>query len=252
MFYNQFNLDINLIHQKVPGLWKARNLAIRNARGEYILFFDDDSRIGSDWIKEHLKSIDYFKADLSAGVSISKVGDSIPEHYNYFRLADQLDTGNVLIKLEVFKKCGLFDLQFEGMRMGDGEFGARAYINGFKSINNPKAWRLHLKGSTGGLRDMGSWDGMRPMKWFSVRPVPSIPYYFRKYWGNRAALYKIIQTLPFSLISYSQKGKFFGHLFSLLLFLIFFPLVFIQLLRSWQISSSMLDEGSKIEKFWIK
>ena len=55
-------LDINLIHQKVPGLWKARNLAIRNARGEYILFFDDDSRIGSDWIKEHLKSIDYFKA----------------------------------------------------------------------------------------------------------------------------------------------------------------------------------------------
>jgi len=58
----------------------------------------------------------------------------------------------------------LFDEKFNGMRMGDGEFGMRAYTKGYKSISNPYAKRLHLKVSEGGLREMGSWDGFRPKK----------------------------------------------------------------------------------------
>ena len=45
---------------------------------------------------------------------------------------------NVLIKKVVFDKCGLFDRQFEKQRMGDGEFGTRIYLSGFKNISNPK------------------------------------------------------------------------------------------------------------------
>ena len=31
-----------------------------------------------------------------------------------------------------------------GMRMGDAEFGLRAYRNGIISISNPEACRIHL------------------------------------------------------------------------------------------------------------
>ena len=50
-----------------------------------------------------------------------------------------------MIKKKVFEKCSLFDEKFEKMRMGDSEFGVRAYLNGFKNISNPKSYREHLK-----------------------------------------------------------------------------------------------------------
>ena len=38
------------------------------------------------------------------------------------------------------------------MRMGDSEYGVRAYLNGFHIVNNPKAQRLHIKSAQGGPR----------------------------------------------------------------------------------------------------
>ena len=106
-FYKQFKLNIKIIHQTERALWLARNTAIEVSKGEYLLLFDDDSRVGTDWITNHLKCIDFFKADISSGVSISKVGAEVPEHYSFFRVSDQIDTGNVMLKREIFKKIGL-------------------------------------------------------------------------------------------------------------------------------------------------
>lgn len=77
-----------------------------------------------------------------------------------------------MVKRAVFKRTGLFDEQFNGMRMGDGEFGYRAYLHGFKSISNHKAPRVHLS-KEGGFAEMGSWDGFRPTKWFAPQTTPS-------------------------------------------------------------------------------
>ena len=250
-FYNRFDIKVKVIHQKKKALWKARNTAIKNSLGEYILMLDDDSRIGTNWITEHLKCIDYFKAEISAGVSISMVGSPIPDHYSYFRWADQLDTGNVLIKRIVFEKCGLFDLQFEGMRMGDDDFGVRAYINGFKSINNPFASRQHLKVSHGGLRELGSWDGLRPVSWTRPRPIPSILYHFRRNWGNINTVLFLVKNIPLSLSNYSMKGKKFGYLVSIIIFTLCFPIIIIQVFRSWLIATHKLNEGSMIENYYI-
>ena len=84
-----------------------------------------------------MQCLDYYDANISAGVSVSIKGAKVPENYSYYRLADQFDTGNAMLYRKVFKSCGLFDEQFEGMRMGDAEFGLRAYQTGFLSISNP-------------------------------------------------------------------------------------------------------------------
>ena len=247
-FYEDFDFNYNVIRQQKPALWKARNDGIKYAKSEYILFLDDDSRISSNWISEHLKCIDYFNADISSGVSISTIGAKVPENYSFFRWSDQLDTGNVLIKKEVFEKCGLFDKQFERMRMGDGEFGLRAYLNGFKNVSNPIASRIHLKIGQGGLRDMGHWDGFRPTNIFAPRPIASVLYYWRRYWQNDAAIRSCINIIPFSINPYFMKGKRIGYIISIFFFLLLLPIFLIQVLRSWIKSSKMINRGPDIEK----
>lgn len=240
-FYKGWNLDLKFWFQEEKALWKARNEAIQSAKGDYILLYDDDSLVDPDWIYEHLKCLDFYKADLSSGVSISTVGAEVPKHYNYFRWSDQLDTGNVLLKKEIFSKIGFFDLQFEKQRMGDGEYGLRCYLNGYRNISNYKAKRIHLKVPQGGLRQMGSWDGWRPKQMFGPRPVPSVLYLSRKYFGNKLSVYYIFCSIMPSLVPYKFKKNKLLKIVSFLLFPFLIPLILYQVLQSWKFSSLMLN-----------
>ena len=245
--YKDWDLDLHYWFQEEKALWKARNEAIKKAKGDYILLYDDDSLIQPNWIKAHLKCLDFFNADISSGVSISIIGGEVPKHYSYFRWSDQLDTGNVLLKKGVFKHIGLFDRQFEKQRMGDGEFGLRAYLAGFKNISNPNAKRIHLKVSQGGLRQMGSWDGWRPKKLFSPRPIPSVLYLSRFYFGNKASMYSIIiNTLP-SVVPIKYKSNRLLKMLTFLMFPILIPLILIQVSISWHLSSKKLSQGPIID-----
>lgn len=240
-FYQGWNLDLKYWFQKEKALWKARNEAIKSAKGDFVLLYDDDSLIESDWIEEHLKCLDYFKADLSSGVSLSVIGAEVPKNYSYFKWSEQLDTGNVLIKKEIFDAIGFFDLQFEKQRMGDGEYGLRCYLNGYKNISNYKAKRVHLKVSEGGLRQMGSWDGWRPKKIVGPRPVPSVLYLSRKYFGNKLTRFYIFKSILPSLIPYKFKGNRILKFITFLFLPLFLPLVIFQVKLSWSRSTKMLN-----------
>ncbi len=247
-FYEQFKLEMQVARQLEKKLWTARNNAVKSTDAEYLLFFDDDSRVEPDWVSEHLKCLDFFKSDISAGVSLAVTGQKISKSYAYFRWADQFDSGNALVKREVFKQVGLFDEQFNGMRMGDGEFAYRAYLAGLKSISNYKASRIHLKVSSGGLREMGSWDGFRPTKWFAPKPIPSVLYLFKKYLPTPLYRNAVLIGLMLSNISYKQKGKSSMLLLSVLLTLIKSPLLCIQYARAKKIARQMLanDRGAEL------
>lgn len=245
-FYKDWHLDLKYWFQEEKALWKARNEAIKSAKGEYILLYDDDSLVENDWIEQHLKTLDYFQADLSSGVSISTVGAEVPVHYTYFRWSDQLDTGNVLLKKDIFSKIGLFDRQFEKQRMGDGEFGLRAYLAGYKNISNPRAKRIHLKVSQGGLRQMGSWDGWRPKSLLAPRPVPSVLYLSRKYFGNKLSVLMLLVNVFPSYIPYQFKKIKYLKLLSFLLLPFLLPLILFQVIKSWNLASKKIKEGNTI------
>lgn len=246
-FYKEFNLNFKIIRQKEKLLWTARNKAIKASSADYLLFFDDDSRVEPDWIIQHLKCIDYFGADISAGVSLAQVGQKISESYSFFRWADQFDSGNALIKKNVMKSLGMFDEQFNGQRMGDAEFGYRAYMSGIQSISNSKAHRLHLKVSEGGLREMGSWDGFRPKKWFAPKPIPSVVYLYKKYLPS--ALYKkaIFIGIMLSNVPYKHKRSSNMLFLSVFLTLVKAPVIYIQYHRSYSIAKKMLNGNYKPE-----
>jgi glycosyltransferase involved in cell wall biosynthesis len=249
--YEGWNLNIQLIQQEEKALWLARNRCIQMAKGEYILLFDDDSRVETNWISNHLKCLDFFKVKISAGVTHTLVGHGLGKKESYFHLSDVFDTGNSMVHIDVFKKVGLFDRQFEKMRMGDGEFGLRAILGGFLVVSNPFAKRIHLKVETGGLRQMGSWDALRPKSLLAPRPVPSVLYLARKYFGNTAAIFYLIQNIPFSFIPYKfKKSKYLKFAFLIILPLLI-PVMLVVVLKSWFSSSRMLNEGDKIILFRV-
>lgn len=244
--FSNRNLDIRLIRQSEKALWLARNTCIQQSKGELILLFDDDSRVDPDWIEMHIRCLDFYKADICSGVSLSTVGAKIPGNYSCYRWGDQLDTGNAMLYKSVFAKVGLFDRQFERQRMGDGEFGLRCYLAGLKNISSPDAKRIHLKVSEGGLRQMGSWDAFRPKKLFSPRPIPSVLYLSRKYFGTKNTLLWLLLSVPPSIIPYKFKGNAVLNYLSLLLIVFTLPFVAVQVIISWRAASRMLREGDKI------
>jgi hypothetical protein len=176
------------------------------------------------------------------------VGGKIPENYNCFRWADQFDSGNAMVKREVFRHIGLFDEQFNGLRMGDGEFGFRCYKHGYKSISNPLASRVHYKASEGGLREMGSWDGFRPKKWFAPKPVPSVVYLYKKYLPPHLYKHALLKGIILSNVPYKDKGSTKMLVVSIVLSLIKAPVLYTQYKKAEKIAKRMLqkDDGIKL------
>lgn len=246
-FYDDFKLNIIVIKQEEKALWLARNTAIKNASGKFIALSEDDVRIESDWISKHLKCIDFFNADISAGVFYPE-GQNLPKSRSFFMMASQFATGNAMLYKSVFNDIGLFDRQFEKQRMGDGEFGLRAYLNDFKSISNPEASCIDVKANVGGLREMGSWDAFRTKKWFAPRPIPSVLYFFRKYFGNNAAKYALMRTVPMSIMPYQFKKNKAMLIIGALVSILILPIVIVQVSKSWRMSSIKLKEGELIER----
>lgn len=247
-FYKEWKLDLKLIRQEEKALWLARNTSIRNAEGEYILLFDDDSRVKPDWITQHLRCLNYFNTDISSGVSLSVVGSKIPENYSFFRWSDQIDTGNVMFKKEMMKITGMFDRQFERQRQGDGEFGLRCFLLGLRNVSNPLAGRIHLKVTEGGLRQMGSWDGLRPKKIFGPRPVPSVLYLSRKYFGDHLSRLMLLFSIPSSVVPYKYKSKERLKIAVGISLIMIWPILLLQVFLSWSKAADKLNSGHLIEK----
>jgi len=244
-FYKSFDLPIRVIRQDQKALWLARNTAIQSAKGSLIALSEDDVRIQPDWLSSHLRCLDFFGAQVSAGVFYPE-GQRIPEDRSFFAMATQFATGNALLYRSVFEQVGLFDRQFEKQRMGDGEFGARVYLAGIRSISNPYASCIDVKAGTGGLREMGSWDAFRPSTFFAPRPIPSVLYYFRKYYGNSAARWALWRTIPTSILPYQFKTNRLLLVVGIFISLLLLPVVLVQVFSSWQLASRKLADGSLI------
>lgn len=240
-FYKSWNLDLHVFKQVEKALWRARNRCVEDSNGEYLLFFDDDSRVESNWIQKHLDVA--LSGCISAGITDTLTGGGRGQKSDYYHMSEMLDTGNVMIKRSVFETAGVFDEKFERMRMGDGEYGLRCLLHGFPIVSNPHARRVHLKGESGGLRQMGAWDAIHSIGLFKPRPIPSSLYLARKHFDNETAVIYGLSQLPKSMIPYRFKGS--GMLKKvpyLLGGLLVSPILLFTFWVSWRKSTEMLGE----------
>lgn len=247
-FYRRWKIDIKYIYQSKKALWAARNKCIELSKGRYIILFDDDSRVNNDWIQSHIDCITKYKNSISAGITRTVKGNQLAIIDSRYHYSDVFDTGNSMLDKNIFKKIGLFDERFEKQRMGDGEFGLRAYLNGYSIISNPLACRDHLKVKSGGLREFGSWDAFSSMNILSPKPIPSAIYFITKYFDKNSTIFFIINSLIYNK-NHKIKSKYINKIISILIDIIFFPITLLRIIASFHIAEKMLNQGSIIRKY---
>lgn len=95
---------------------------------------------------------------------------------------------------------------------------------------------------------MGSWDAFRTKKWFAPRPIPSVLYFFRIYFGNECAKYALLKTVPMSIMPYQFKKNKLLLILGVFISIITLPIILLKVLKSWKLASIKLKQGALIKK----
>ena len=137
-----------VIDQKNSGLAKGRNAGIAAARGERIIFIDDDVLPVPSFVAEHMRSHELKPLNIVRGGAINVESfDDLPpprwdvRHYsgNYFW------TTNVSVPLATIRAIGGFNESFSEYGWEDIDVGLRLRFGGVKATFNPKALAYHYK-----------------------------------------------------------------------------------------------------------
>ena len=133
------NQGYNVIHQKNAGPAAARNKAIENSKGKYILPLDSDNKLTSEYINTGVAVLEkgecqivyctpFFFGDVNAGARKFK---SQPFDIIELLAANYIDSCALFLK-EVWMKNKGFDTGLPYYGHEDWEFWINAYSNGFK------------------------------------------------------------------------------------------------------------------------
>ncbi len=147
------DLPLRIVYQDEPGQCASRNAGLAMSTGDFVLFIDDDDELPPDLIERHLTNLARFDADVSSGVA-QEVGETpLPESERFVRASDVFPTNNTVVRRDVLRRSGLFDLAFNRAPRADGELGMRVYSSGAFMVLDRSIAVLHHHASEGGLRE---------------------------------------------------------------------------------------------------
>lgn len=157
-------LSLRYLPQENQGLAAARNHAIREAKGELILFGDDDIIPSPGMVAEHVA---WHARYREANVGILGYVTWAPElnptpfmmwsghygpqfHFGYFKAGMELDFWhayfcNTSVKTSFLSQNGVFDATFRHYGWEDIELSYRLHQKGYKLLYNPSALGYHYK-----------------------------------------------------------------------------------------------------------
>ncbi|PYR33680.1 MAG: hypothetical protein DMF90_19960, partial [Acidobacteria bacterium] len=150
------DLPLKVFHQDVLGQCTARNKAIWESAGEFLLFMDDDTdEIPADFIESLLRTCERLGADMVAS-SVEEAGAGpTPAEYRLMRVVDIFPVGT-LLRRSFLEKAGLFDYAFDRGARADADVAMRGYLAGALMVLDPAIRVAHWRAPRGGLRVHGA------------------------------------------------------------------------------------------------
>lgn len=207
LLYDQrnYSFELKVIWQQSKGSCRARNEAITVCNGEYIVFGDDDIRVGPYFIENHLRFIQTYHAGGCNGLDIMAANpnqdltdlqqrlDALGERRWVAGSTQMFSNANSCVKkIHVDELVGN-DINYDGGYGEDGDFGLSLLKLGIPILHNPFSANLHLKPPAGGYRFWGTqakimgkkrktqpWELDTPVKWIRPVPSPTLVYQFYK------------------------------------------------------------------------
>ncbi|MES2559933.1 MAG: glycosyltransferase [Bacteroidota bacterium] len=215
--YNTSNYDFELIvkWQTSKGSCRARNEGIELSTGDFIIFGDDDIRIAPDYIENHIRLLQTYRAGACNGLDIradhpqQNQEDLAAKRGKHSTTKIGVSAGfnnaNSCVRKEHVQKLTGNDVNYDGGYGEDSDFGLSLVKSGVVVLYNPYAVNLHLKPASGGYRWWGAqakllgkkrkqqpWELDTPVKWIRPVPSPTIMYYIHKHFKpGQIAEYKI-------------------------------------------------------------
>lgn len=218
--YNPDNYPFEVIFkwQTSKGSCRARNEAIELCKGDYIVFGDDDVRIPSDFIENHIRLLQTYNVGACNGLDI-RADNQQQDLNDLARKLKEMDktrwkvgaslnfsNANSCVRKKYVDQLVGNDINFDGGYGEDSDFGLSLIKIGAIVLHNPFSANLHLKPPVGGYRFWGSqakitgkkrksqpWELDTPVKRIIPVPSPTIMYQIHK------------QFTPQQLIEYKHK-----------------------------------------------
>lgn len=161
---------LRYVVEKQPGLCFGRNRALRDARGEHIVFLDDDIQISHFWLFGYLTALEAFAADCVIGPVFPVFPEPLPSYATKFvlsligsdysrkgnkaflvprDLAHEVPGCNFGVRKEAALAIGGFNNALDRVGSGllaggDTEFGMRLAKTGRRVVYEPECAIRHL------------------------------------------------------------------------------------------------------------
>lgn len=243
------DLPIKLIHLKEKGQCLARNVGISESSGDYILFLDDDVEIEPDLIELHLRNLNYFSAGASSGAVNEKGALPLGKVFSLTRISNVLPTGNTLIRKQILKKSGLFDMAYQRKQSEDGDLSIRLQLSGTLMIYNPQIVVFHHRAPQGGLRE----HGVRRITYASSRTKlfdRNFPHASQIYLAKRYFTRKQINEMYWRVIAgtFSIRGGPLRKLGKFFYAAIVLPHSILKLYKASKVANDLLKEFPQISQ----
>ena len=144
----QVDYPLCYLWQPHAALATARNTGIRAARGQIMLYIDDDVLAHPRLLEEHLVIHRQYDRCVCNGW-VNHITEAVRPENPKFTAADISTsffwTSNVSVKLAHLKEAGCFDEDFKEYGWEDQELGLRLMAIGLSKRNNYKAIGFHIK-----------------------------------------------------------------------------------------------------------
>lgn len=201
-FLEEIKDRVRYFYLETPSITKARNVGLKNATGDILIYIDDDTEFDEKFIAHHIAAFEE-GYDVVQGRVIENERHAPHKKAHWlskrfkFSGSDNCDvrsktnviTGcNFSVRRTVAEAVGGFDERFTRLAIReDTDFGYRCYKGGYRMILEPAAVLKHLRSDTGGV---GSGIGMH---FFSDSYYYNEILFCRKHFGKLTNIYYLIR-----------------------------------------------------------